>query len=206
MISNIEKRREYARNYAREWRRKNPDKVKEVNRSDKNKIRQARYRATHKHIDRKPYMDKYNKDYYQKNRESNISRAIKFKQDNPERVRETTRLWYKNGGMRKGTNARLALDIRRRINTALKYNYKSSSTEVLLGATIAEVKIHLEKQFKPGMSWDNHTHRGWHIDHIVPVSSFDLSRDEEQKKAFHYTNLQPLFAIDNLKKSNRIII
>ena len=72
----------------------------------------------------------------------------------------------------------------------------------LVGCTIEELKIYLEKQFKEGMTWEN---RGivWHIDHIKPISKFDLTNEEEQKKCFHYTNLQPLFAIDNLRKSNK---
>lgn len=54
------------------------------------------------------------------------------------------------------------------------------------------------------MNWDNHGRRGWHLDHIIPISSFDLSNREEFLKAVHYTNIQPLWAIDNLRKSNKI--
>jgi hypothetical protein len=205
MISNIEKRREYARKWAKEWRENNPDKLKDITKSEKNKLRQARYREKHKEeiaSKRKAHWQKY----YLKNRDKQIARVAKYRKENPDKVRLKVRNWYKNGGMRKGTNARLALDIRRRINTALKKNYKASSTELLLGITISELKLYLESQFKEGMTWENHTYTGWHIDHIIPVSSFDLSKEEEQKKAFHYTNLQPLFAKENMKKSNRIII
>ena len=69
-----------------------------------------------------------------------------------------------------------------------------------LGAPIDVVRQHLENQFKDGMSWGNYGLHGWHIDHIRPVSSFDLTKAEEQKRCFHYTNLQPLFAKDNLAK------
>lgn len=207
MISTVEKRREYYRIKAKEWRKNNPEKVYAINHSEANKVRQARYRASHKHIDRKPYMAAYNKAYYQKNKEKEINRVRQYAKNNPETVKETRRKnWLKIGGYKKGTNGRLALDIRRRIGIALKKGYKTSSVEVLLGATISELKIHLEKQFQVGMSWENHTLLGWHIDHIIPLSSFDLSKEEEQRKAFHYTNLQPLWSTDNLRKSNRMIV
>lgn len=72
-----------------------------------------------------------------------------------------------------------------------------------IGCSIDELKIHLESKFQNGMSWDNYGLYGWHVDHIRPCTSFDLSKKEEQEKCFHYTNLQPLWAIDNIKKSNK---
>jgi hypothetical protein len=103
---------------------------------------------------------------------------------------------------------RLGTCIRTRIKDALTYNRitsikKTQRTEELLGCTIEECKIYLESLFKEGMSWDNYGYRGWHIDHIVPCSAFDLTNIEEQKKCFHYTNLQPLWAKDNLSKGNK---
>jgi hypothetical protein len=65
------------------------------------------------------------------------------------------------------------------------------------------LKIHLEKQFKDGMSWENHSLFGWHIDHIIPLSSAES--DDELKKLCHYTNLQPLWAKENIVKRNKII-
>jgi hypothetical protein len=84
---------------------------------------------------------------------------------------------------------------------------KCASTIELLGCSIWELKTHLEKQFKPGMTWENHGFGDdkWHIDHILPCASFDLTKEEEQRKCFHYTNLQPLWQFDNLSKSDRII-
>jgi 5-methylcytosine-specific restriction endonuclease McrA len=63
------------------------------------------------------------------------------------------------------------------------------------------VKAHLEAQFKEGMSWENWGVSGWHVDHIIPLSSFDLSDEKQLKKAVHYSNLQPLWAADNIIKS-----
>ena len=77
---------------------------------------------------------------------------------------------------------------------------KNFNTLELTGCSIPFLKEHLEKQFKQGMTWDNHTTDGWHIDHIRPCCSFDLTKKEQQEECFHYTNLQPLWATDNLKK------
>ena len=54
------------------------------------------------------------------------------------------------------------------------------------------------------MTWENWSFKGWHLDHIIPLDSFDLSKEEDKKKAYHYTNLQPLWAKDNLSKGNKI--
>ena len=77
---------------------------------------------------------------------------------------------------------------------------KKRTTAYLVGCSIAYLKIHLEGQFQFGMTWDNYGLHGWHIDHIRPCASFDLTDPEQQKQCFHYTNLQPLWAEDNLKK------
>ena len=88
--------------------------------------------------------------------------------------------------------------LRVRLNEAIKNNHKTGSAISSLGCSIEELREHLESKFKPGMSWDNHGQ--WHIDHIKPCYLFDLTNIEEQKKCFHYTNLQPLWEPDNLKK------
>ena len=75
----------------------------------------------------------------------------------------------------------------------------------LTGCTIKELMIHIEKQFEPGMTWDNHGLYTWHIDHKHACARFDLTDPEQQKKCFHYTNLQPLWAKDNLSKGSKII-
>ena len=81
---------------------------------------------------------------------------------------------------------------------------KSSLSLSLLGCTPTELRVHLERQWQPGMSWDTHGRYGWHIDHIVPLSSFDLADPVQQAKAFHYTNLQPLWWQDNLRKADSV--
>ncbi len=98
-------------------------------------------------------------------------------------------------------NERLAHNSRVRINVAIKGICKSIHTMELLGCTIDEFKMYLENKFREGMNWNNYGYRGWHIDHIKPCTMFDLTDSEQQKICFHYTNLQPLWAIDNFKKN-----
>lgn len=71
-----------------------------------------------------------------------------------------------------------------------------------LGCTPKELRAYIQAMFKKGMSWDNASE--WHIDHVIPIAAFDLSLESERTKAFHYTNLQPLWAEDNIKKGDSI--
>ena len=70
-----------------------------------------------------------------------------------------------------------------------------------LGCSMSELRSHLESKFLPGMSWDNRNE--WHVDHIKPLCAFDLADPEQQAVAFHYSNLQPLWALDNMRKGGR---
>ena len=98
---------------------------------------------------------------------------------------------------------KLRMNLTRRVNEVLRDHIKSATTMRLVGCTTEELKLHLERQFKPGMSWANHTVKGWHIDHIRPCASFDLTAPEQQKQCFHYTNLQPLWAGENYSKGDK---
>lgn len=82
---------------------------------------------------------------------------------------------------------------------------KSRSTVALLGCSIDELKRHIESLWKPGMTWENWKRHGWHVDHIRPCASFDLTDLDQQRQCFHYTNLQPLWAFDNLSKGPRLV-
>jgi len=75
----------------------------------------------------------------------------------------------------------------------------------LIGCTVQELRDHLEFQFRESMSWDNCGRNGWEIDHIIPCSSFDLTDPEQQKRCFHFSNLQPLWSEENLRKGNKIV-
>ena len=160
----------------------------------------------------------YNKDYYQKNKERiSIQRRINYNKDYYQRNKEKILKWAKKARMKRrdkfnkyirdrlktDINFKLRKTIRARIRLALKNNKKRSKTLKLLGVNnIITAKKHLEKLFKPRMTWKNHGK--WHIDHIIPCSSFDLTKASEQRECFHYTNLQPLWASENLAKGSKI--
>jgi len=99
-------------------------------------------------------------------------------------------------------NFKLSGNLRSRVNQALNGNTKSKQTLELLGCSVEFLKNHLEAQFKEGMNWNNYTYYGWHVDHIIPCVKFDLSNPEEQKKCFHYSNLQPLWREENQIKND----
>jgi hypothetical protein len=96
-------------------------------------------------------------------------------------------------------------NVRKRLKSYLtiKNISKKNRTFDIIGCTPDFLKEHLERQFKEGMTWDNYGYYGWHIDHVIPLSSGKT--EEEIYKLCHYTNLQPLWAEENLKKSNKLL-
>ena len=100
---------------------------------------------------------------------------------------------------------KMRTNLRTRLCQAIRLGkgMKHGKTRELLGCTWAEAREHLERQFSEGMTWDNYGRDGWHIDHIKPCAKFNLMLDSEQRECFHYTNLQPLWAEDNLTKGDK---
>ena len=98
---------------------------------------------------------------------------------------------------------KLIHQIKHRTRMALKNNSKTAPSLELLGCDAETCWKYLESKFQPGMTRKNHGTKGWHLDHFLPCISFDLSKESEQRKCFHYTNLQPLWAKDNLSKGSK---
>jgi len=111
---------------------------------------------------------------------------------------------YNNSKYKTDIQFKLSHNLRSRLCKAINRNQKKGSAVDDLGCTVEQLKQHLESKFLPGMSWDNWTVDGWHIDHIKPLDSFDLTDRNQLLEACHYTNLQPLWANDNLVKSNKL--
>jgi hypothetical protein len=134
---------------------------------------------------------------------------------NPDKVREKNRRWAKeNPTYRRGyVHARVKTDpafraarfFRTRFGAWFKAQGLRKDRRVMdaVGCTVEELMAHIEAQFQPGMTWDNWGLDGWHIDHIVPLASAgdDI---EAMTRLWHYTNLQPLWAADNLSKGARV--
>lgn len=153
-----------------------------------------------------------------KRKEQNKNRTEKFRKNNPHKISEYSRK-YRYGKNRenylakkrernkeyyKNVNYKLGQLLRYKLWISLKTQKvkKENSALSFLGCSKEELIQHLESQFSEGMTWENWSLNGWHIDHIRPISSFDLSDPAQVKECFHYSNLQPLWAIDNLKKSD----
>jgi len=164
----------------REWRHQNPDKMKAQRAGRSDHIHN--YNINYLIRERRKEQDKI------RNADPSIRRIIN----------ERNRNKYNNN-----IKYRLRMVLSSRINAAVRGICASASTLELLGCSLSEYVQYLEAKFKPGMTWGNYGIE-WHIDHIIPCSAFDLIMIDEQKKCFHYTNTQPLFAIDNLRKGDSI--
>jgi hypothetical protein len=128
----------------------------------------------------------------------------KYLEENKERINQQRRKYKKEYRKKEMNNPFLHIKKKLRGRIAKAYSVtswnKHNTTKDILGCDFNTAFNYLEKQFKDGMSWDNRSE--WHIDHIIPLDS--AKTEEELLKLCHYTNLQPLWAIDNLRKSNKI--
>lgn len=140
---------------------------------------------------------------YKLNKEQVKQRHRKYYETHKEQIL-IYRKKYENERLRTDLNFKIKKNLRIRINDALRGNNKSATTIKLLGCSVEQLKRHLELRFTEGMTWSNYGRNGWEIDHIIPCSSFDLTDYSQQRRCFHYSNLQPLWKLDNLKKGNRL--
>lgn len=183
---------------SKEWAKNNQDKVKRSN---------EKYSNSEK---RKVYLKKYLKEHKEKQRIN--SRRCYL--NNKENIKNRHKVYYRKNQPLIVANAkakrkndpsyRLLLNLRRRLHQVLFGANKSENTLRLIGCTLEELKLHIESQFIKGMNWKTYGVKGWHLDHKIPCSSFDLSDPEQQKACFNFSNLQPLFAFDNLSKGSKL--
>jgi len=169
----------------------------------------ARWRANHPEK-----VKQKGKDGYHKNKERVIAQSKKWAEENRKRVREIKKGWkqrnkdYCNEYARQKAKTDLAYRVKRNLRAALgsavkRFRAKKfTNTMKLLGCEIGFFIEYLTSKFEEGMSWDNYGE--WHIDHIHPCASFDLTVEEQQRACFHYTNLQPLWGADNIRKSDML--
>ena len=194
----------YQKEYRKNHREEISAKKKEFRKNHKEEIStyQKKYRKNHKEelsIKKKKHYKNHRKEIlvkrkeYRKNHKEEIS--TKHKEYKKER--------YKNNILFKLSNL-----LRSRLYKAIRNNCKTGSAIQDLGCSITYFKTYLEKQFLPGMSWNNWgiKENQWSIDHIIPLSSVDLTDRKQFLKVCHYTNLRPLWHIENIKKGKNIII
>jgi len=153
------------------------------------------------------------------NIERNRQNARRWREDNPERKRDTNKQWTKKNiekvrlyaniyarERRKEKGVRVAEGMRTAVYLSLKGEKDGRSWEKLVGYTCSELMQHLENKFTKGMSWDNYGRNGWHIDHIKPISSFNIRGKGclDFKKCWDIENLQPLWERHNIQKGNKL--
>ena len=193
------KNKERIKEYYKEWLLKNSGYNKKYRLENKEKLNERRreYMSIKENRERK---NKKRREFLsiKENRERKRKRVNQHRLKHRERINKNIRLKRASDH-----NFRLKSCLRGKIRKVVKGEYKSASTMKLLGCTIDELWVHLESKFEPEMTRENHGK--WHVDHIIPCASFDFSDPEQQKKCFHYTNLQPLWAVDNIRKGAKII-
>lgn len=211
-----EKRTLCKRCYARKFGKTPAQQIKKHQRylKDKEKYKE-RYLAN------KDNVLAYEHEWYLKNRERCIEKNHRWYQENKEYEKRRTQKWvadnkdyvykrhreYCAKREAEDLNFKLSMRLRTRLSCAVKRGQKAGKTLEMLGCSIDELKKFLEEKFYPHpetgviMSWDNYGHKTWHIDHIIPLCSFDLMNAEQANIACHYTNLQPLWKCDHDKKT-----
>lgn len=187
------------------------DKIYNATNREKKLAQNRKYRAEHR--DEKA---EYDRIYREKNREKIAAAKKQYSEANAEKISARQKLYreehtaekaeydkvYMRNRRQTDPAFKLLHNLRKRLWDAIKGNTKSASTMELVGCTIEHLQAHLESQFEDGMNFENYGE--WEVDHISPCSSFDLTKKEEQFKCFNYKNLQPLWAEDNRRKSNKL--
>ena len=179
---------------------------------DKNKI----YRENNK-----DKINKRNKEYTENNKDKINKRNKEYRKNNKDKINKRNKEYRKNNKdktnkyFRKRYKEDLMFKLNNNISTMVRHSVKHRNLskngrhwEDLIINTIQEIIEHLEKNFLPGMSWKNHGRGGWHIDHIIPITFFKFSStdDPEFKYCWSINNLQPLWAKDNLEKSDKMML
>jgi hypothetical protein len=156
---------------------------------------------------------KYDKEYQSKtNFRAKRDKSPEAKEYRKQYVAENKDWWrkyereYKNSRRQEDMFFKIKGNLSSRLSKLINKKGQELNTQELIGCNRDIFLQHLESQFTEGMTWENYGLKGWHVDHIMPISSYDLTNEDEVKKACHYTNLQPLWWQDNLEKGDKIRI
>jgi hypothetical protein len=198
-----EKNKERYKRKAKEWVENNKERVRKRAKDyyKKNELRIKEWNRQYQ-IDSKDKVLEYRKVYYETNKNIICKKTREYYNKNKVKVKIYSKEYAKE---RKKTDTlfKMKCNLRTRTWSAFKRKgyKKTSQTQDMLGVDWEVCKAHIERQFKKGMKWRNHGE--WHIDHIIPLAS--AKNEKELRKLCYYRNLQPLWAVDNLNKSDKII-
>jgi hypothetical protein len=150
----------------------------------------------------KDCINKQTKDFYQWNKEQYSEYHKKRYVENKTEIRAKQRE-YEKKRLNSDIEFKIKKNLRIRMYCAIRYNLKSGSAVKDLGCSIDFFKEYIASMFQDGMTWDNYGE--WHLDHIKPLSLFNLSDRSQYLEAANYKNIQPLWAKDNLTKSDKYV-
>lgn len=203
---------------SKEYRENNRDKVnlssKKYRENNQKKYKESidKYLKKNPNMTSKERMKKYRqsdewkiknkekrKKYYQENKEKLREKRKKYYQENKEKNRKLNNTW-KNKKRKEDGFFRMKINLRNRIREYLVGDSKGKKTQEIVGLDKENFKLYIQNQFTNGMSWENYGK--WHLDHIIPLCS--AKNDNEALLLNHYSNLQPLWAEDNIRKNRKI--
>jgi hypothetical protein len=216
----VQKNKEKIKKRRKQYLEKNKEAIRlkrkihrEQNREELNKKAKERYyknREKRKQKSREWYIKNREiciiaqKQHYEENKEAALVWGSEYAKKNREKINA------RNRERRKDPKVKILKNLSGRLRLAVKRmgTSKADKTIDVIGCSTAELKSRLESLWLPGMTWENYGQykRGgpmkWHIDHIKPCAAFDLTDPEQQRECFHYTNMQPLWAVDNIIKGD----
>jgi len=207
--------KKYKKEYDKKYRQQNKEKIKAKKKEQylKNPEKFLEYRQKNRNYHNQKKREYYLKNpeireklleckrkHYRDNLQYYTDKSRKYKQQNKEIRNKKLSIRLKNDN-----EYRLRCNLRGRIISALKGKGKSARTMELIGCNLSQLKEHLANKFKKGMTFENHSYKGWHIDHKIPCVAFDLRCPVQQLACFNYNNLQPLWASDNMSKGAKIL-
>lgn len=228
-----EENKEKFKEYSKRYREKHAEKLKEVWRLNSNRYyhenleecrRKNRERGKVNYVKNKQKIIKQTAEWQKANQDKMREYRQKWIAANKEKNAQSKKDWIKNNKEKYKESRKKEADKRRsdphlkikhvasalmRVSLKKQGTSKTTKTATLLGCSAQEYRLYLESLFEPWMTWENHgSHspdgvKRWNIDHIIPLSHFDLTDPENQKIAFHYTNTRPLEAFKNISEGNK---
>lgn len=231
-----EKYRDYQREYSAKYRQENKEELKEKKREYyKNNINLFKEKGHSYYLKNKDQHKQRNKKYYEENRKKVRAQATIYRNKNKIKLNAQKKIYYKNNKekhakwhrdyairnkgipnearrlrdkkRKQNPTVRLNLSISNGIRNSLKTGKNGRHWESLVGYTVSDLVKHFESLFKDGMTWNNYGISGWHIDHKIPISWWEIESAEDPafKQCWALDNLQPLWASENCSKQDRYI-
>jgi ribosomal protein L20 len=201
-----EERIEHAKRQRKEWCERNPDKVGKWEKEHPEEVKAIKKKWMDNNPGkRKEVTARYRKANREKSKTYGRAYMARKRKEDPEGEKAKLKAW-RQGNL----NFKVSKALRGRVNCAIRKalgsnGKKCDHTMTLVGCTVKEVIVHIERQFRIGMTWDNWGNKEgfWNIDHIRPCASFDLRDHVQQRQCFHWTNIQPLWWRENMEKGNK---